>query len=664
MQHPPNTLQMIFKWSARQCALGLVFFVAILSLQAQDENHPDFDSQLQKLEKTWPKDYTEIHSLFSDYVNDSVMMKQLADKAAHAHSLEVESYALNKLGEIYRNKTLYDAALTAHQKAEGLAKAANNVQLEAISMNMIGVVYRRMDFIKPALDYHKNALDIAKTVKNPTDELMLSIAVSQNSMGNIYLTLKQYDLAIEQFEKSLVIENQLGNKLGLAINYHNLGYADEAKGFLDLALKNYKRSLNYNEQIDSEVGRVICYNSIGQVYIKQGKYKEAKAIIEEGLDKALRLGDHYYISYAYINLGWVQQKMDLDDLAEINLKKGLEVSGSYGLKSSTVDAHKHLSELYKKRGDYKSSLEHFEKVVELEKTIFTDRNMQYVSDIIIQYENEAKTNQIIQLANENELVRSKLQRNQTIFWAALLTLAIVAGIMIAINRNRQLSHEKQILTLEQDMLRSQMNPHFIFNSLNSIKLYIINNEKENAVYYLNKFSKFIRKILIASTEKEITLEDELDTMELYMNIENIRFSNEIVFSVEVELGLNISVIKVPSLILQPFLENALWHGLSSKKEDKRIELRVYKESDDFINIAITDNGIGRKASEKINDGRVLKSKSVGIAITKARLSNFSKRFTTDYKMEIEDLYDADETAVGTRVVVHVPIRPNKLKSSA
>jgi sensor histidine kinase YesM len=87
-------------------------------------------------------------------------------------------------------------------------------------------------------------------------------------------------------------------------------------------------------------------------------------------------------------------------------------------------------------------------------------------------------------------------------------------VLVALNRNRQLSQEKQILTLEQDMLRSQMNPHFLFNSLNSIKRYIINNEKENAVYYLNKFSKLIRKILVASSEKENSLEDELETMRL------------------------------------------------------------------------------------------------------------------------------------------------------
>ena len=651
------------KASFRLFLFGMVFFGSLCSLDAQNENDADFSNLIDNMRGTWPERYSDIHATFSKFQKDSLILKQLILKASYENALEVEIYALNKLGEIYRDKSLYSKALEMHQKAEKLSEDANDVELRVISLNMIGVVYRRMDMIKPALDYHKKALDIANTVENPSGELMLSISVSQNSMGNVYLTLKQYDLAIEQFEKSLVIENQSGNRLGLAINYHNLGYADEAKGLLDLALINYKRSLDYNEQIDSEVGRVICYNSIGQVYVKQKKYNDAKVIIEQGLKKALELGDQFYISYAYINMGWALMELQMDEDAEENLKKGLEIAEAYGLKTSTVDAHKHLSNLYKKNKNYERSLYHFEEAVELEQTIFTERNMQYVSDIIIEYENEAKNNQIKQLASENELVKSKLQRNQIIFWSALLTLLIIAGIMIAINRNSQLRHEKQILTLEQDMLRSQMNPHFIFNSLNSIKLYIINNEKENAVYYLNKFSKFIRKILIASTEKEISLEDELDTMQLYMNIENIRFSNDIDFTIQIEPGINTATIKVPSLILQPFLENALWHGLSSKEEDKKIVLKVYKTNNDFITISITDNGIGRKASEKINHDRVLKRKSVGLTITKARLANFSKGFTSDYKMDIEDLYDVENNPLGTRVVVKIPTRSNSLKSA-
>ena len=145
-------------------------------------------------------------------------------------------------------------------------------------------------------------------------------------------------------------------------------------------------------------------------------------------------------------------------------------------------------------------------------------------------------------------------------------------------------------------LKAQINPHFIFNTLNSIKLYIINNEKENAVYYLNKFSKLIRKILVASTEKEISLAEELETMALYMNIENIRFNNEIEYNVKIDPCVNVDLIKVPSLILQPFLENSLWHGLSSKTKSKEVFLEITKPRSNFISVLI--NLIVQRCSEK------------------------------------------------------------------
>lgn len=609
------------------------------------------------------KSYTVIDAKLLRFKNDSLKMKALISTAQSEDLPEIESYAQNALGVIYRNISAYDKAIATHLKAKKLAELAEDTEQLVISLNMLGVVYRRMDLVKPALDYHKQAIDIAYSVKNPSFELKHSIAVSQNSMGNIYLTLKQYDLALNQFKKSIVIEKESNNRLGLAINHQNIGYVDEAQGRLDDALKNYQKSLEYNNSLDSEVGRAICYNSIGQIYIKQGKYNEAKAIIEDALEKALKIKDQFYISLSYINLGWVNSKLNLDKEAEDYLNKALQIGEQYSFKTAIVDANKYLSDLYVKKGDYKTAMKYYVNSIEMDKTVANERNLQYVNDIIIQYENESKNSQIRALADENELVKSKLERNQRIFWYSLAALTVIAVIMISIHRNRQLKHEKQILTLEQDMLRSQMNPHFIFNSLNSIKLYIINNEKENAVYYLNKFSKFIRKILIASTEKEISLEDELETMQLYMNIENIRFSNEIDFQVHVDKNINTASIKVPSLILQPFLENSLWHGLSSKKEDKKISIHVSKTSDEFVTITVTDNGIGRKASEKINDSKSLKRKSVGLAITKARLANFSKGFTSSYKIDIEDLYDDIRKPSGTKVVVQIPVKSSALKSA-
>ncbi|WP_235989262.1 tetratricopeptide repeat protein [Psychroserpens algicola] len=640
--------------------LLLVYIYPALTI-AQEQS--SFDDQLKILKSKQPKQYATIDSLFKTHTRDSIKMKTLIQACHAINYSEGESYALNALGVIYRNVSFYEQSIKTHKKAKEFADIVDNNELKVVSLNNIGVAYRRMDLVKPALDYHTKALDISRSIENPSETISYNIAVSQNSIGNIYLILEQYDLATKQFQKSLIIEKKSGNRLGMAINYQNIGYAYEATGDLDNAIRNYKLSLEYNDQINSNLGRVICYNSIGQVYIKQKKYPDAKVIIEKALEKALQIGDQFYIASSYINLGWAQEKMESLDTSEQNLKKGLEVAKAYNLNSSIVEANKHLSDLYTKTNEHKLALNHYKEAIEIEKTINNERNLRYVNDVIIQYENEAKNKEIKALANENTIVRSKLERNKKIFWYSMLALALIGGVLVGLYRHRQLQQEKQILTLEQDMLRSQMNPHFIFNSLNSIKLYIINNEKENAVYYLNKFSKLIRKILVASSEKEISLEDELDTMQLYMNIENIRFSNEINFEIKIDENINTASIKVPSLILQPFLENALWHGLSSKKDDKHIVLHVYRKADDFVTITITDNGIGRKEAHKINEDKLLKRKSVGIAITKARLANFSKGYTNDYSITIEDLYNASHQPTGTKVIVEIPTQSSVLRTA-
>ncbi len=613
----------------------------------------DFETALDQISKTVPKSYNGIDSLLKPFERDSAKMKRVLETSKLKVYNQGASYALNALGVINRNISNYDKSIALHEEAKSYADKANSDELRIVSLNMIGVAYRRMDIIKPALDFHTQALKIAYAVKDPSPTVSYNIAVSQNSIGNIYLALKQYDVALIQFKKSLEIEEKADNKLGLAINYHNIGYAEDAKGNLDIALANYEKSLYYNEAINSDIGRMICFNSIGGIYLKKNDYDKAEPIIRDALKKALGLKDQFYIASSYINLGQLELALNQISEAEKNLIKGVEVANTYNLKSSIADGSKLLSEVNQRKGNFETALDYYEKAVDIENTILTEQNLQYVNDIVLEYENENKNNQIKALASENEAVRKRLERNKNIFWYSMLALTIFGIALFIINRNGTLERDKHILTLEQDMLRSQMNPHFIFNSLNSIKLYIINNEKENAVYYLNKFSKLIRKILIASKEKETTLKDELDTMQLYMNIENIRFDNEIDFNINVAESINTEVTKVPSLVLQPFLENALWHGLSSKPNDKKIDLNVFKIASDYITVEIVDNGIGRIASKKIKDNKKLKRKSVGIDITKARLANFSKAFTNSYTLDIDDLYESD-IPTGTRVTLNIP----------
>ena len=294
------------------------------------------------------------------------------------------------------------------------------------------------------------------------------------------------------------------------------------------------------------------------------------------------------------------------------------------------------------------------KAAEVEDSISNDRNKRYVADLISRSETEKKNNQIQVLAKENELINLKLRRNKNTLLISALLACLMTFLLYILYRQAQLKSDKKVLTLEQSMLRSQMNPHFLFNSLNSIKHYIINNEKKNAVQYLNKFSKLVRKILESSSVKEIPLAEELETVGLYMNIENIRFSNEINFELIVDKDVDPHIIKIPSLILQPFLENALWHGLSSKEGDKSIILHISKEKKGYVNICITDNGVGREVAEKLKESKVLKRKSVGIGITKERLANFSKEYENTFEIEIQDLFDKQGNASGTRILLQIP----------
>jgi LytS/YehU family sensor histidine kinase len=313
-----------------------------------------------------------------------------------------------------------------------------------------------------------------------------------------------------------------------------------------------------------------------------------------------------------------------------------------------------LSKLSQTQGRFEEALEYYKKAEEFDKKVNNDLNLTYVNDVIMRYDAEKKNNQIEILAKENEIVKLRLKRNQNTLLLSALMVALFSVILYILYRQYQLKSEKKLLTLEQSMLRSQMNPHFLFNSLNSIKLYIINNEKKNAVHYLNKFSKLVRKILEASSVREIALAEELETVELYMNIENIRFNDEIQFEISVDEGIDTHLVKIPSLILQPFLENALWHGLSSKEGEKRIHLHVSRERSSYINITITDNGVGREESEKMKERRVLKRKSVGIDITRERLANFSKDFQNSFQVDIVDLYDENNKPSGTQIVLHIP----------
>ncbi|APU10380.1 tetratricopeptide repeat protein [Cellulophaga lytica] len=602
-----------------------------------------------------PQTYDQINTVVKYSKKDTLLLRYFAARADKSKYFVGASYAYNQLGTVYRNLSQYKKAIQLHKLGLEASTLADNIEFKVYSLNMLGVDYRRIDAIRTALDYNQQALELAESVKKPSKDLKRSINVSLNSIGNLYHSLEQYNLAINRYNASLKIEEELGNKLGLAINYQNIGEALEEQGKLEEALEKYRTSLAYNEEIDSDKGQVICNNSIAQVYLKQNKTKKAIVLLETALVGAKQIGDKYITAFVEANMGWAYMQLNKIEKAENHIKRSIEIGKDQGIPRIIALGTKRLSELEQLKGNHDNALTYYKRAIELEKKISSTRNIRYANDVILRYENEKINNEIENLRKDNEIVKLKLKKNRATLLIIGISLVLLMVVLFVFYKQNQLTSDKKMLTLEQTMLRSQMNPHFLFNSLNSIKLYIINNEKKNAVHYLNKFSKLVRKILEASSLREISLEDELETVSLYMHIENIRFSNKIDFTVDVDRDVDVNQVKIPSLILQPFLENALWHGLSSKKGNKKIHLHISKQDEEFIIIRITDNGIGRAASEKIKEAKVLKRKSLGIDITKERLKNFSKDYLNSFKVEFIDLKDEDKKALGTEVILTIPI---------
>ena len=641
----------------RSALYKICIVFGLLALPARMDAQPvpeDFRRIAESLIARAPKTYQEFNNALLPYQKDTVLMLHFARQSQIRDFPEGLSYAYNQLGAQLQYISDFDRAIKQHKKALDAATQANNAEMQIVSLNMLGMAHRKTESIKTSLDYYREALNLAQTISQPTDAIQAGINEALNGIGNIYSLLEQYDLAIKYFEESLQYDIKLGNLLGQAMNYQHIADCLEAQEMLEPAMSYYEKSLEINKVLGSRKIEIVSKYGMAHVLAHQDKAGEALALLESILSDAEALGDPEIRSSIYAQFGWILTKLGSYGDAKGYLFKGLAIAENIPLYSNIYQANTWLHDIFKLEGEYERALYYYENAQSVRRQISNDRNRQYVYEIISNAESEKRLNQIEELARDNELINMKLRRNRTALLVGALLLLLFTLILYILYRQYQLNSEKKVLTLEQNMLRSQMNPHFLFNSLNSIKLYIINNEQKNAVHYLNKFSKLVRKILEASSLKEIPLQEELETVELYMNIENIRFNNEIDFSIEVDPEINTSLVKIPSLILQPFLENALWHGLSSKEGEKIIRIEVRQAERGFIHITISDNGIGRTAAEKIKESRVLKRKSVGIAITKERLANFSKDYQNTYDVSMEDLVLPDGSPAGTLVKIRIP----------
>ena len=262
---------------------------------------------------------------------------------------------------------------------------------------------------------------------------------------------------------------------------------------------------------------------------------------------------------------------------------------------------------------------------------------------------QLKVNDALQRKNNEELKKEVEKRSQQII-AQELTLAQEKKKRMEITLNREIDRVKMIA------LRTQMNPHFLFNSLNSIRALIIHKQNDEAYKYLTKFSRMIRNILDSSEKELISLKEEIEVLKLYVSLEQMRFSDGFDFHLEVDESIDTESMAIPPLILQPFIENAILHGLALKEGEKHIRLSIRKSKDNKIRCILDDNGVGREYHKNLKKKKITDHNSMAISLTYRRLDILSQDIPSKSKpIKLTDLYDDNNQAQGTRVDINIPL---------
>jgi LytS/YehU family sensor histidine kinase len=253
-------------------------------------------------------------------------------------------------------------------------------------------------------------------------------------------------------------------------------------------------------------------------------------------------------------------------------------------------------------------------------------------------------------------------------WFQVLSTSILAVSVLALigYRNRKFAAKQalerklmetrqKIADAEMQALRAQMNPHFIINCLNSINRYIVKSDQATASLYLTRFAKLIRLILDNSNNQTVSLSNELEALQLYVQMESIRFDNQFTWDIIVDEGVQSDNTHVPPLIIQPYVENAIWHGLLHKENAGHLCIHIRCAKSGFLEVIVEDNGVGRKAARQPRSKTVSANKSLGMKLTQERLSLLNRNSLLHATVEVEDLFTNEGEPGGTRVSLNIPI---------
>ncbi|MDT0605640.1 tetratricopeptide repeat-containing sensor histidine kinase [Croceitalea rosinachiae] len=569
------------------------------------------------------------------------------------------SKALTVLGEIYLFHKQYDLAITNLQDA----LIANKTTETAI---LLGKAFLLSKNFKEAEEIFQPLLDVKKMVPYQKIELYEGLGDIYKGLGNLEKSLSFYREGLKVAEKNQVSPKviDLNSKVAdaFAASNRNIEAQDYYNNSLSLSKKQTpQRAIQESEKVADFYNQGNRYDD--EIQLRKETLKELKQLPSKipGEQKGVVSADsitsqrvNYKIANAYISQDKLTEAIPFLErsIVEADKEDDLVVQ---------KDATRKLSEVYRYQGDFEKAFENYQKYGTIVDSLYTRKEQEISRLARLNRDITSKQNRISSLEQERELSQSKYslavteqqlfeENNKRQKWLiysllfGMLLLGLAAFFYYRSNNQQKLANN--LLALKS--LRTQMNPHFIFNALNSVNNYISKSDERSANRFLSEFSVLMRTVLENSEEDFIPLTKELELLELYVKLEHSRFPDKFDYEVNIDDKVDVSAFEIPPMLLQPYIENSIWHGLRYKEEKGFLKIVVKQLTSDLLQIEIRDNGIGRKKSTELKTKNQMKQRSKGMNNIKKRITILNDMYRNKVDVSISDLYD-DKT--GTEVVL-------------
>ena len=570
------------------------------------------------------------------------------------------------LAKVYRTASDNNACLQNARKAYNIFNHTLEKKNTAAALVYMANSYQSTGFFVKSIENNLAALAVYENINNPH-----GISLCDNNIGVDYYDLLQYDKAIEYYNKALDLRKKEGDKMGIGSDLDNIALVYLAKGNYDSANAYNLKAIKIFDATGDEPALGRIYANRGNILIKMHDAQSAYECYRKSLSIDTRLGIEDGLSYGYGFTGELYLDLAKDSGAvyqkapfmKRDKRSLLDSAAFYGRQALTC-AHKAgdvsmlmyhsllISDIEERLGHFQNALTAQKEYARYKDSIFNDGNKQKIAALESERLTQTKDQEIALQAAE---ARRQSQLKKLILIAAMIILAFICLLVWLYNRRKKAGFDKDVMEVEMKALRAQMNPHFISNALHSINKYVMENDKRNASGYLAKFASLMRLILENSREQEVPLEQDLKALNLYMDMELLRFNNSFGYNIQVDPQIDSENTLVPPMLLQPFVENAILHGMQNK-ENGVISIQVHK-SKDMIQFVITDNGNGTvdKASPATAGDK--KHKSLGQKMINERLNIINRLKKAKASVNILQLKDADNNPSGVRVELWLPFEP-------